>query len=632
MGDGRRSFVHPSDPMTPTARGRRLPLGAEPLGGGVDFRVWAPKRERVAVALPDRGAIPLEPEGNGYFSRRVDGLGPGALYRYDVGEGSFPDPASRFQPEGPHGPSEVVDPAAFPWSDAAWRGAELTGHVVYELHVGTFTREGTFAAAERELAELAELGVTLVELMPVADFPGRFGWGYDGVNLFAPSRLYGRPDDLRRFVDRAHALGIGVLLDVVYNHLGPDGNYLRQFSDSYFTDRYQTAWGEALNFDGPGSEGVRTFYESNAAYWIDEFHLDGLRLDATNNIYDRSREHVLAAIARRVRAAARGRATWLVAENEEQPAELVRGPDDAGYGLDAVWNDDYHHSARVALTGHRRAFFGDHRGTAQELLSAVKWGYLYQGQRHGWFKRRRGSAALDVEPARFVHYLENHDQVANTGNGQRLWTLSSPGRHRALTALTLLAPATPLLFQGQEFSSSKPFLFFADHQPDLAKLVRKGRAAFMAQFANLAGAAMQSRLHDPADPAAFERCKLDFAERERHAEAYALHKDLIALRKSDPTFRTAEPRRVDGALLNSEAFLVRWLRGGAADRLLLVNLGADLDLPSCAEPLLAPPSNRGWTVIWSSEDPRYGGQGHPPIETDDGWLVPGESAVVLAPA
>ena len=430
----------------------------------------------------------------------------------------------------------MIDPSAFAWTDRGWRGAGLAGQVIYEMHVGAFTREGTWEAAGRELSELADLGVTVIEVMPVADFTGRFGWGYDGVNLW-PTRLYGRPDDFRRFVDRAHATGLGVILDVVYNHFGPDGNYLGQFSKDYFTDRYKNEWGEAINFDGPNCGPVREYFVANAGYWVEEFHIDGLRLDATQQIFDTSADHVLSAVGRRVREAARGRATLIVAENEPQDVRIVRPVEKGGVGLDGLWNDDYHHSAVVALTGHNEAYYTDYHGGVQEFISAVKYGYLYQGQRYKWQEQRRGTSTLGVPPAHFVTFLENHDQVANSARGLRLHRLSGPGRLRALTALTLLAPGTPMLFMGQEFAASSPFLFFADHPEELARLVRQGRAEFLKQFPSLVVYERQATLADPADPRTFERCKLDFTERQSHAEWYALHRDLLKLRREDPVFR-----------------------------------------------------------------------------------------------
>ncbi|WP_437587979.1 malto-oligosyltrehalose trehalohydrolase [Sorangium sp. So ce1000] len=617
---------------------RRLPIGAEVLTGkGVHFRVWAPARRKVEVVLEAGAgsgeAAPMRPEEGGYFAALVASAASGTRYRFrlDDGEELYPDPASRSQPEGPHGPSEVIDPGGFSWGDAAFRGAPLKGQVVYEMHVGTFTREGTWESAARELPELARIGISLIELLPIAEVPGRFNWGYDGVNLFAPTRLYGSPDDFRRFVDAAHRVGIAVILDVVYNHLGPDGNYLGQFSVDYFTDRHKTDWGAAIDFDGPRSQAVREYFIANAGYWIDEFHLDGLRLDATQNIYDSSKDHILAAIARRVREAAKGKATFIVAENESQEEWLIRAPERGGYGLDAIWNDDFHHSAKVALTGRSEAYYTDHEGSPQELLSALKHGFLFQGQRYHWQKQRRGTPALGVDPARFVLFLENHDQVANTARGERLCHIVSPGRFRAMSAALLLAPGTPMLFQGQEFGSSAPFLFFADHNPELAPLVRKGRAEFLDQFPSCSAPEVRERLDDPGDPRTFERCKLDLSERERNAGIYALHEDLIALRRRDPVIRAQRPRGVDGAVLAAHAFLLRYFGDDGDDRLLLVNLGRDIHRGSLPEPLFAPPPGRRWETSWSSESPRYGGQGSPPVITEEGVHIPGEAAILLHP-
>jgi maltooligosyltrehalose trehalohydrolase len=548
----------------------------------------------------------------------------------DDGDRLYPDPASRFQPYGPHGPSQIIDPRTFQWTDGMWPGVHLEGQVIYEMHLGTFTQEGTWEAASHELAELAAVGIALIEIMPVADFVGRFGWGYDGVDLFAPSYLYGTPDDCRRFVDCAHALGLAVILDVVYNHLGPDGNYLEQFSPEYFTDRYTTDWGKAINFDNEHAGPVREFFLANAGYWIDEFHFDGLRLDATQNIYDASADHILAAIPRQVRKAARGRPTILVAENESQQTKLVRSPTQGGYGLDALWNDDFHHSAMVALTGHNEAYYTDYSGTPQEFISMLKWGYLYQGQWYKWQKQPRGTPGFGLKPATFVTFIQNHDQIANSASGLRVHMLTSPGRYRAMTALMLLGPGTPMLFQGQEFAASSPFLYFADHNQELAPLVRRGRAEFLRQFPSIACPNMQSRLPDPSDPQTFERSKLDFSERQQHAETYTMHRDLLKLRRQDPVLHSQRPGGVDGAVLGPHAFVLRFFDADGDDRLLVVNLGRDLQLDPVAEPLLAPPASMHWETLWSSEDPYYGGFGTP-LETESYWRIPGEAAVVLFP-
>ncbi|MGA8830486.1 MAG: malto-oligosyltrehalose trehalohydrolase [Desulfomonilaceae bacterium] len=625
-----------------TELNRRLAVGAEvSTTGGTHFRVWAPLCQKVQVVFEQGSSNPIDSQvnfdlvrdANGYFSGIVTAAENGMLYRYrlDGGAEVYPDPASRFQPKGPHGPSEIVDPGLFTWTDQAWSAVSIEGQIFYEMHIGTFTQEGTWESAARELPELAEIGITALEVMPVAEFPGNFGWGYDGVNLFAPTRLYGRPDDFRRFVDKAHSLGMGVILDVVYNHLGPDGNYLSKFSDDYFTDRYETDWGKAINFDGHTAKPVRDFYISNACYWIEEFHLDGFRLDATQNIYDQSSEHILAAITRHVRRAAGKRAVILVAENEPQDVKLVRPGDQGGYGVDALWNDDFHHSAMVALTGHNQAYYTDYHGTPQELISAAKWGYLFQGQRYKHQKKRRGTPSLDLKPSTFVTFMQNHDQIANSGGGLRCHNLTSPGRYRAMTALMLLGPGTPMIFQGEEFAASSPFHYFADHEKRLARKVHQGRIEFLQQFYCLDAPDMKHLLPDPSDPALFRQAKLDMSERRRHAGIYALHRDLIKLRREDPVFRAQRYRGLDGAVLGPEAFVLRFFGENGDDRLVVVNFGLDLHLDPAPEPLLAPPESMRWKIIWSSENPKYGGSGTPQVDTPGNWRMRGHAAVVLGP-
>ncbi|MGA3118711.1 MAG: alpha-amylase family glycosyl hydrolase, partial [Syntrophobacteraceae bacterium] len=396
---------------------RRYPIGAEVQpNGGTHFRVWAPRPKKVEVLLEAGpgapGTVQLKQQEDGYFAGLVPQAAEGTCYRFRLDDaGCFPDPVSRYQPDGPHGVSQVVDPSGFGWNDSRWQGVGLEGQVIYEMHIGTFTREGTWQAAQRELGELADCGITVLEVMPVADFPGRFGWGYDGVGQFAPVRLYGEPDDFRRFVDEAHRVGLGVILDVVYNHFGPDGEYLNEFSPDYFTDRYESEWGEPINFDGEKAGPVREFFITNAAYWIEEFHIDGLRLDATQDIFDASPENIMTAIGKRLREAARGRKTIIVAENEPQLTKLMRPIESGGYGLDALWNDDFHHSGMVAMTGRNEAYYTDYLGKPQEFISMVKYGYLYQGQRYKWQKKRRGTPGLRLAPAKFVTYIQNHDQI-----------------------------------------------------------------------------------------------------------------------------------------------------------------------------------------------------------------------------
>lgn len=602
-----------------------MPIGAELSPDGVHVRVWAP-RPRSVVLVIDNREVPLEVETGGYRSAFVPFGRVGSRYgfRIDGAANIVPDPASRWQPDGPHGLSAVVDPTAYSWRDHDWRGVAPEARVVYEMHVGTFTPEGTFRAAIEKLPLLAEIGITVLELMPLAEFPGRFGWGYDGVNLFAPFHRYGEPDDLRAFIDAAHRLGLAVIHDVVYNHFGPDGNYLPLFAAEYFTDRYDNEWGDAVNFDDAGCAEVRTFVRENAAYWVREFHFDGLRLDATQQIFDASRRHIIAELTAAVHAAADGRTVFVVAENEPQHAKLVRGESEGGYGVDAIWNEDLHHTARVALTGVREGYYSDYTGSARELLACVKHGFLYQGQRSTWQKNPRGAPALDLEPLQRVSFLENHDQAANSATGARLASLADPRSLRAMTALMLVAPGTPMLFQGQEFFSTTPFRYFADHTPELAAAVAKGRREFLRQFPSISDEGLFDR---PDDEATFKKSVLDWAERARNASALCLHRDLLALRRDDPVL--ARPLKLDGATLTEQAFVLRFT-GAHDERLAIFNFGADLQPPIVPEPLLAPPSGGPWQLMWSSEDPAYGGAGaRPPVEDEAVWFIQGRAAAIL---
>ena len=626
---------------TPPLTLRRLPIGAEVLqdSSGVSFRVWAPKRRQVEVVGEDGlESVALENEQNGYFSGVAPQARAGTRYQYRLDGGdAFPDPASRFQPDGVHGPSQVVDPDTFQWSDDNWPGVDAAGQVLYEMHIGTFTREGTWQSATRELQSLKDLGITCLEVMPVNEFAGRWGWGYDGVQLFAPYHHYGTADDMRRFIDSAHAVGLGVILDVVYNHLGPDGNYLGQFTDDFFSHSHHTDWGDAINFDGRNSAGVREFFLTNVRHWIEEYHLDGFRFDATQAIVDESPRHMLAEITETARRSGGKRKVYLINENEPQNTQLVRGIDGGGLGMDALWNDDFHHSALVAVSGHNEAYYSDTLGTPQEFISSAKWGYLYQGQRYKWQKKRRGTPALDLPPTAFVHFLQNHDQIANSGRGYRLHQIASPAETKAMTALLLLMPQTPMLFQGQEFAASATFHYFANHNEELTKRICAGRAKELSQFPSVATAPMQACLIDPGAEETFRRCKIDHSERDRpglHKWFYDLHRDLLALRRSEPAFRRVQRRGdIDGAVLGPSAFVLRYFGADHDDRLVLVNFDRDLELSPAPEPLLAPPLDMRWHTIFTSEDPKYGGSGTPPIDTEqEGILLPGRTTVVLRPA
>ncbi len=623
-------------PHVPSNVARRITVGAEVLSPeqGTHFRVWAPQRQRVEVVFESSTEkTVLRPEGNGYFSGVASEITAGARYKYSLDGGeAYPDPASQYQPNGPHGYSQVVDLTSFRWSDAAWPGVKLQGQVIYELHLGTFTPGGTWASAADKLSYLRDTGITLIEVMPVADFPGRFGWGYDGVQPFAPASIYGTPDDMRRFVDEAHAHGLGVILDVVYNHLGPDGNYFAKFSPFYFSAKHKTDWGPAINFDGEGNGPVRELFRENAAYWIRDFHLDGLRLDATQDIHDDTEPHIIGEIGRDARMAAGTRPILLIGENEPQSNRLLKSLEENGFGLDALWNDDYHHSAAVALTGKADAYYTDYRGSPQEFVSAFKYGYLYQGQWYRWQKQRRGTPTLGFPKPAMVNFIQNHDQVANSARGQRCYQLSSPAVFKAVTAMTLLSPGTVMLFQGQEFAASSRFLFFADHKPELAWLIEKGRVDFLSQWRSLGLPEMRRCFDNPAAVSTFEQSKIDHSEVQKHSEVYALHRDLLKLRREDPVISRQGADGLDGAVLSASCFLIRFFSPGfQRDRLLLVNLGIDLDVNPAPEPLLAPPESREWATLWSSEAPEYGGCGTAPLDTNENWKIPGLSAVLLHP-
>jgi len=611
---------------------RRYPIGAEIISENeTHFRVWAPKADKLAVALEKR-TNPLMSEGDGYFSGTVN-CGAGARYKFQINDGdAFPDPASRFQPDGPHGASCVIDTFSFKWTDANRRGVKLAGQIIYEMHIGTFTPAGTWQAAIDKLSDLKGSGITLLELMPIADFPGRFGWGYDGVNLFAPTRLYGIPEDLRAFIDRAHALGLGVILDVVYNHFGPDGNYLGAFSNDYLRRDKENDWGDAINFDRENCGPVREFFITNGRYWIEEFHFDGFRFDATQCIFDRSEEYIVGAIGRAARATAGERSIVLFAENERQEAKLIRTREEGGDDLDGVWNDDWHHAAIVALTGRNEAYYSDYTGCPPEFIAAAKYGYLYQGQPYSWQEAPRGYPSLDLKAEAFVSFLENHDQVSNSATGDRVRLQTSPGRYRAMTALLLLGPWTPLLFQGEEFGASTPFLYFSEVGDEkLREAVKKGRFEFLAQFPSAASEDVQAKLAVPYEMETFSRSKLDWSEREKNQALSDLHRDLIKLRRDDSRLCHQSEGGIDGAVLRSESFVLRYFGNENDDRLLVINLRSREELTPVPEPLLAPPSDCQWEILWTSESRRYGGPGSVDIATEEKWVLPAESALVFRP-
>lgn len=591
----------------------RMPIGAQPDADGTRFRVWAADARQVAVLCytdaQTTATYDLAAQGDGYFSGHIAGIKPSTQYMYRVDDNDpRPDPASRWQPESVHRASCVVDPAAFAWTDASWRGIAQEDLVVYELHVGTATPTGTFDALIEHLDDFKALGVTAIELMPVADFPGDRNWGYDGVCLFAPARCYGGPEGLRRLVDAAHARGLAVLLDVVYNHIGPDGNYLRQFSHAYFTDRHKTPWGDALNFDGPDSGPVREFFIANACYWAHEYHIDGLRLDATHAILDDSPTHILAELADRVRATLPPeRRFLLIAENERNDPQLVRQVAAGGYGLDGVWADDFHHQVRVALAGDKDGYYIDYSGSATDLATTIRQGWFYTGQLSAYLKHPRGAPADDVAPPAFVQCIQNHDQVGNRAFGDRLNHQISPAAYRAASMLLLLTPSTPLLFMGQEWAASMPFLYFTDHNPELGKLVTEGRRSEFASFAAFAG----EEIPDPQALETLQHSKLRWAEREQptHAAVLNLYRTLLGLRQKHPALRERRREYIATAGLGGRALALRRSAAQATETLLILayldNDVAQIDLQ--ANPVTAAPAGHQWIVLLDSEAVEFGG-------------------------
>jgi len=597
--------------------GAERPQGARVVPGGVEFRVWAPGHGRVdVVAYGEAGARdhPLAREGGGWWSGRVEGIGAGARYRYRLGGGgAYPDPASRSQPEGVHGPSEVVDPDTFRWTDGGWRGIPLEEMVLYEAHVGTATPEGTFDALAGRLDHLRDLGVTALELMPVAEFPGARNWGYDGVDIFAPESSYGGPEGLRRLVDAAHARGLAVVLDVVYNHFGPEGNYLPLFSGGrVFTERHHTPWGAAVNYDGEGSEAVRELVIGNAVHWVREYHLDGLRLDATHAILDDSPTHLLAELAERARAAAGpDRHFVLIAEDERNERRLVLPRREGGLGLDAVWADDLHHQLRACVAGDREGYFADYTGSAEDVAATLRKGWFYEGQRTRHRGDPRGTPAEGVPLPAFVHCIQNHDQVGNRAMGDRLCHGVSLPAYRAASALLLLSPGTPLLWMGQEWAASSPFLYFTDHPEELGRMVTAGRREEFRHFSGFADPERRARIPDPQDPDTFRRSKLAWEERERppHAGVLALYRELLALRRDEPALRARGRDTAAAAAVGEKGVALRRTDGRGNALLLVAGLGPGrLRVDTASREETRPPEGARWDLVLATEEARFGGE------------------------
>jgi len=569
-------------------RRHEMPFGAQrDADGSTRWRLWAPAAAEVVLVLDGRD-IPMQPRANGWHEVHVDDPATartGSRYAFRLPDGlTVPDPASRANPDDVHGPSELIDPLAFDWPDAAWRGRPWHEAVIYELHVGCFTPAGTFMAAIERLDDLVALGVTAIELMPLADFAGRRGWGYDGVLLFAPEAAYGTPDDLKRLVAAAHARGLMVLLDVVYNHFGPDGNYLHAYAPPFFNDALHTPWGAAVNFDGAGSRTVRDFFIHNALYWLEEFHLDGLRVDAVHAMHDKSPLDFADELALAVqRGPGRMRAVHLVLENGDNDARrLQRGRDALPLLATAQWNDDVHHALHVLASGEHDGYYADFAAEPQRLLArALAEGFAFQGEASAYRGGApHGSVSTMLPPLAFVNSLQTHDQVGNRAFGERIQALAAAaGREEALRALlgcVLLAPAPPMLFMGEEFAASSPFLYFCDFSGDLARAVTAGRRNEFARFARFADPALRQHIPDPNAEATFQRSKLDWAERTQpgHAEWLALYRRLLGIRQTRlmPWLALAGSGRY--AITRAGVLHLQWPLGSRGRLHLLANLQA----------------------------------------------------------
>jgi 1,4-alpha-glucan branching enzyme/maltooligosyltrehalose trehalohydrolase len=566
-------------------RHHRLPFGAEIAPGGIRFRVWAPRAATVQLLLDDTAspATPMARQHGGWWELTTDRAKAGSRYRYRVDGIDIPDPASRHQPDGVHAASAVVDPAAYTWSDANWRGRPWEQVVIYELHLGTFSESGDFAGAIGHLDDLVRLGVTAVELMPIAAFPGKRNWGYDGVQLFAPCAAYGSPEDLKALVEACHVRGLAILLDVVYNHFGPEGNYLHVISPDFFTERHHTPWGAAINFDGPRSRPVRDFVVHNALYWLEEYHFDGLRLDAVHAIIDDSTPDILTEIAATVRRQIAGRPVHLVLENDRNEAHRLVRSGDRPTLYSAQWNDDLHHALHVLTTGETSGYYGDYAERPIAYLGrALARGFAYQGEpsphRGG---EPRGEASGHLPATAFVSFLQNHDQIGNTPFGTRIAETAPEELVHAAAAVVLLSPQIPLLFMGEEWASSRPFRFFCDFEPQLAEAVRQGRRREFAHYPEFGDPAMHDQLPDATAESSFEASRLDWSERhrERHAQWLERYRKLLGVRARElaPRLRgIASGGRFD--VLGPAALRVEWRFADDAGLLLLANF-ADAPVP-----------------------------------------------------
>jgi len=604
-------------------RRHEMPFGAERRDdGSVRFRLWAPSAREIKLKLHNAGGqapLRLHRLDDGWFELATDGAGVGTGYQFVLENGlHVPDPASRFQPDDVNGPSQIIDPQAFDWQDQSWCGRPWEEAVIYELHVGTFTPEGTFAGVRERLDYLAELGVTAIELMPVADFPGLRNWGYDGVLPFAPDSTYGTPEELKELVQAVHARGLMIFLDVVYNHFGPEGNYLHSYAPQFFTDRHNTPWGQAINFDGAESRTVRDFFIHNAIYWLNEYHFDGLRLDAVHAIVDDSEHHILAELAEKVRMACPDdRYIHLILENDSNQARyLRRGVRCRPQAYTAQWNDDIHHAAHVLVTGEREGYYCDYSDPIAHLGRCLIHGFAYQGEislHRG--NQPRGEPTEGLPLTAFVSFLQNHDQVGNRAFGERITSLADTAAVRAAAAILLLAPSPPLLFMGEEFAAESPFLYFCDFKGDLATAVRDGRRGEFAHFAAFSNPAARERIPDPNAAATFERSALDWETigQPPHQEWMMFYRRLLKLRREAVEPHLSGACRIGGKynVRGDRGLTALWHFPDHAELALIANLGPEL-LPGF-EPASAPliyATNKSsiaglgegtlppWSVLW----------------------------------
>jgi maltooligosyltrehalose trehalohydrolase len=597
--------------MSPIQRIHRMPFGAEiQEDGTVRFRIWAPSAANVKLLLgnsDNKITQPMQAMDDGFFEWRSGEAHPGDAYSYLINNQlKVPDPASRCNPFDVHGPSRIVDPGCYAWNDSSWTGRPWPEAVIYELHVGTFTPEGTFKAIEQHLDYLCWLGVTAIELMPVADFPGGHNWGYDGVLLYAPDSAYGSPDDLKDLIQSCHQKGLMIFLDVVYNHFGPDGNYLYAYANEFFTDRYHTPWGNAINFDGDCSRIVRDFFIHNALYWLEEYHLDGLRLDAVHAIMDRSQPDILEELADAVRRGpGQNSHCHLILENDDNKPGYLRQ-------YCAQWNDDWHHSMHALLTGEKDGYYSDYADKpVWHLGRCLTEGFAYQGEIsnfHGGIARGESSSELPLTA--FISFLQNHDQIGNRAFGERIQYLTSPSALQAAIAILLLAPSPPMLFMGEEFSSSRPFLYFCDHAEELAKAVTIGRRREFARFQQFATPESQARIPDPSSPETFQATKLDWERTENpdSKERLDLYCRLLDIRKNRIIPLLTQFRKASFKVLGERGLRADWALAQGAQLHLSANLGEDI-----LKSLLIPPGEilyatheisgeaLSWSVVWSLE-------------------------------